>query len=87
MPVYPAAARNASTSRASPGCWCRDRVPRYPSDLTDAQWAVLEPRARAVMKDLESEGLAVKPSFCALPGLDGQDDRSRFAAFCEPFEP
>jgi transposase len=52
MPVYPAAARNASTSCASPGCWCRDRVPRYPSDLTDQQWAVLEPRARQVMRDL-----------------------------------
>src|SRR5262245_38589346 len=50
MPVYPAAARNASC--ASPGCWCRDRVPRYPSDLTDEQWAVLEPRARAVMAEL-----------------------------------
>ena len=30
----------------------RDRVPRYPSDLTDEQWPVLEPRARQVMKDL-----------------------------------
>jgi transposase len=50
MPVYPAAARNASC--ASPGCWCRDRVPRYPSDLTDDQWAVLEPRAREVMTEL-----------------------------------
>jgi transposase len=27
-------------------------VPRYPSDLDDAQWAVLEPRAREVMKEL-----------------------------------
>ena len=51
MPVYPVAARDA-TSCASPGCWCRDRVPRYPSDLTDAQWAVLGPRARAVMAEL-----------------------------------
>lgn len=50
MPVYLAAAGNASC--ASPGCWCRDRVPRYPSDLTDEQWAVLEPRARAVMGEL-----------------------------------
>jgi transposase len=50
MPVYPVAARNASC--ASPGCWCRDRVPRYPSDLDDVQWAVLEPRAREVMKEL-----------------------------------
>jgi transposase len=50
MPVYPVAARTASC--ASPGCLCRDRVPRYPSDLTDEQWAVLEPRARAVMAEL-----------------------------------
>jgi len=50
MPVYPVAARNASC--ASPGCWCHDRVPRYPSDLDDGQWAVLEPRAREVMKEL-----------------------------------
>jgi transposase len=52
MPVYPAAARNASTSCTSPGCWCHDRMPWYPSDLTDQQWAVLEPRAREVMKEL-----------------------------------
>jgi transposase len=50
MPVYPVAARDASC--ASPGCWCQDRLPRYPSDLTDAQWAVLEPRAREVMAGL-----------------------------------
>jgi transposase len=50
MPVYPAAAWNASC--ASPGCWCRDRRPRYPSDLTDEQWAVLEPRAWEVMREL-----------------------------------
>jgi hypothetical protein len=52
MPAHPAAAQSASTSCASPGCQCRDRVPCCPSDLTDARWAVLEPRARAVMKDL-----------------------------------
>jgi len=51
MPVYPAAAGNASTC-ASPGCWCRDRRPAYPSDLTGEQWAVLEPRARQVMAEL-----------------------------------
>jgi transposase len=50
MPVYLPAAGNASC--ASPGCWCRDRGPCYPSDLTDEQWAVLEPRARQVMADL-----------------------------------
>lgn len=50
MPVYPVAAWKASC--ASPGCWCRDRAARYPSDLDDAQWAVLEPQARAVMAEL-----------------------------------
>lgn len=50
MPVYPAVAPCARC--ASPGCWCRDRRPVYPSDLSDAQWAVLEPRAREVMAEL-----------------------------------
>ena len=52
MPVYLAAPGNATLSCVSPGCWCRDRRPVYPSDLTDAQWAVLEPRARQVMREL-----------------------------------
>ena len=52
MPVYRAAPANASLTCVSPGCWCHDRTPRYPSDLTDAQWAVLEPRARQVMREL-----------------------------------
>ena len=51
MPVYPVAA-GLATSCASPGCWCRDRRPCYPSDLTDAQWQTLEPRAREVMDEL-----------------------------------
>jgi transposase len=34
------------------GCACRDRMPRYPSDLTDEQWELLEPEARAVMAEL-----------------------------------
>jgi len=50
MPVYPAAAQDATCS--SEGCLCRDRVPSYPSDLTDGQWEVLEPQARAVMGEL-----------------------------------
>lgn len=50
MTVYPAMADSASC--ASPGCWCHDRRPCYPSDLTDDQWAVLEPRARQVMREL-----------------------------------
>ncbi|HYA53121.1 MAG TPA: transposase, partial [Streptosporangiaceae bacterium] len=52
MPVYRASPGNASLTCVSPGCWCRDRVPRYPSDLTGEQWAVLEPRARQVMREL-----------------------------------
>lgn len=51
MPVYLAAVRSA-TSCASPGCLCHDRMPAYPSDLSDEQWAVLEPRAREVMAGL-----------------------------------
>jgi transposase len=50
MPVYPAAALPATCSLQ--GCLCRDRVPRYPSDLTDEQWAVLEPHAGEVMREL-----------------------------------
>jgi transposase len=50
VPVYPLAARNASCPSA--GCWCRHRVRCYPSDLSDAQWLVLEPRARQVMASL-----------------------------------
>ena len=50
MPVYPTAGPNASC--VSPNCPCHDRLPRYPSDLTDAQWAVLQPEARAAMADL-----------------------------------
>src|SRR5215510_5657394 len=50
MPVYPAGTFGAST--ACPGCLCRDRVPRYPSDMTDGQWRVLEPEARAVMDEI-----------------------------------
>lgn len=51
MPVYPITAADARTC-ASAGCACRGRIRRYPSDLTDQEWAVLEPRARAVMAEL-----------------------------------
>ena len=51
MPFYPAAAGVASAC-PSPCCWCRDRRPVYPSDLTDEQWAVLGPQARQVMGEL-----------------------------------
>lgn len=50
MPVYPVAASN--TNCHTPGCWCRDRVARYPSDLTDAQWELLRPEAERVMAEL-----------------------------------
>jgi transposase len=51
VPVYPVAPQFA-TRCPSQGCWCHDRVPRYPSDLSDEQWAVLEPRAREAMREL-----------------------------------
>jgi hypothetical protein len=47
MPVYPVEA-----GTRVPGCVCRDRVPRYPSDLTDEQWRLLEPEARGAMAEL-----------------------------------
>ncbi|MBA3488423.1 MAG: IS5 family transposase [Longispora sp.] len=31
---------------------CRDRVPRYPSDMSDAQWEVLRPEAEGVMAEI-----------------------------------
>lgn len=51
MPVYRAFAERATTS--CPGCWCRDRVRSYPSDLTDAEWEVLRPQAVEVMEELK----------------------------------
>lgn len=51
MSVYTPTPANA-TGCASPGCRCRDRTPSYPSDLTDAQWALLQSEARAVMAEL-----------------------------------
>ena len=51
MLVYPVAPQSATRCPSS-GCWCHDRVPRYPSDLSDDQWKVLEPQARAVMTEL-----------------------------------
>jgi transposase len=50
MSVYPVQATKASC-RVS-GCACHARVPRYPSDLTDAQWALLRPEAEAMMAQL-----------------------------------
>ena len=34
------------------GCGCAERVPRYPSDMSDGEWEVLGPAARAVMAEL-----------------------------------
>jgi transposase len=68
MPVYPAGASGASC--ASSGCLCRDRVPRYPSDLTDAQQEVLRPEAEEVMAELRRA--AGRPMAHDLPAmLDG----------------
>jgi transposase len=50
MSVYRVGASDASC--ASAGCRCRDRVPCYPSDLTDAQWEVLRPEAELVMAEI-----------------------------------
>jgi transposase len=50
MSSYLFAALGANTT--CPGCLCRDRVRYYPSDLTDAQWKILEPQARQVMDQL-----------------------------------
>ena len=50
MSVYRVEAAKASCR--VPGCVCHDRVPRYPSDVTDAQWALLRPEVEAVMAEL-----------------------------------
>ena len=49
MSVYRDLAADATCS--SLGCLCHDRPRTYPSDLTDGQWAVLEPPARAAMAE------------------------------------
>jgi transposase len=44
MTLNPARAADASAAReCTCECGCRERMPFYPSDLTDEQWAVLEP--------------------------------------------
>lgn len=52
MPLYPVVAEKASCRVR--GCACRDRERRYPSDLTDQQWQLVEPEARAVMAELRT---------------------------------
>ena len=39
-------------SLSCPGCLCRDRVRRYPSDLSDAEWVVLRPQVERVMDEI-----------------------------------
>ena len=39
-------------------CGCAERVPRYPTDLTDEQWAVLEPVLPVMLCDTELGGTA-----------------------------
>ena len=51
VPVYPVAAAVA-TCCARRAAGAATAVRCYPSDLTDAQWAVLEPQAREVMAEL-----------------------------------
>jgi transposase len=58
MPVYPVEAAKASCR--VPGCACHERVPCYPSDVTDSQWALLRPEAEAVMAELR-RGPAGRP--------------------------
>ena len=50
MSVYLVGASNVGCR--SEGCLCHSRIPRYPSDLTDAEWDVLRPRAQEVMAEL-----------------------------------
>ena len=50
MSVYLVEAEKASCPVS--GCACRDRAPRYPSDMTDAEWGVLRPEAEQVMAEL-----------------------------------
>ena len=50
MSIYPASAEKATCPGA--GCGCAQRAPRYPSGMTDAEWEVLGPQARAVMAEL-----------------------------------
>jgi transposase len=58
MTVY--SAQSAKASCRVPGCTCHERVPRYPSDVTDAEWELLGPEAQAVMAELR-RGPAGRP--------------------------
>jgi transposase len=69
MSVYRVEAGKASCCVS--GCACHDRAPRYPSDVADAQWALLRPEAEAVMAELRRSpaGRAMEHDLRAM--LDG----------------
>ncbi len=50
MPVYPIGSPDARC--AARGCRCAYRRPVYPSDMSDAEWEVLEPDAEQVMAQI-----------------------------------
>ena len=57
MTLNPAQAGDASPAReCTCECGCRERTPFYPSDLTDEQWAVLEPELPVMLCDTELGG-------------------------------
>ena len=60
MTVYPVSDEKATCPVA--GCGCAERAPRYPSDMTDAEWEVLAPQTRAVMAELR-HGPVLQPRF------------------------
>jgi hypothetical protein len=71
VPLCPSLLQNATCP--SEGCLCRDRSRSYPSDLSDLsdlsdeEWAVLEPQAREVMRELvRAEG---RPMVHDLPAM------------------
>jgi transposase len=48
--VYPTAAADARC--AARGCRCATRTRAYPSDMTDAEWEILQPEAQEVMAQI-----------------------------------
>ena len=59
MTLNPVPAPGATRAReCTCDCGCRERVPFYPTDVTDEQWAVLEPRLPAMLCDT---GLGGRP--------------------------
>jgi transposase len=76
MSVYLVEAEKASC-RVS-GCLCRHRVPRYPSDLTDAEWELLCPEVRAVVAELRRSPAGRPMEHDLRAGLDGIRYVSRY---------